>query len=261
VEENESVSDDVMLSVERVSKTFGGVKAVDDVTLTVKRGSVTGLIGQNGSGKTTLFNLISGVWKKDPGGSVTFGGKKIDRLPPHKIFQLGLGRTFQTPRLFAGMTVLENTMVAAKGQKGERPFVAPFPSKWEGQELELARKAQGQMKPLEIEQLHSRWSSEVSGGQMKLVQLSNAIMGDPKMLLLDEPTAGVAPRLAQDIFQSISHERDSKGTTFFIIEHRLGVLFRHVDTVLFMHQGRIVAQGSPEEIVRDQRLVDAYLGR
>jgi len=117
------------------------------------------------------------------------------------------------------------------------------------------------MEPLEIDRLHDRWSNEISGGQMKLVQLSNAIMGDPRMLLLDEPTAGVAPRLAQDIFQSIADERDKKGTTFFIIEHRLGVLFKHVDTVFVMHQGKIITSGSPESIVKDEKLVDAYLGR
>lgn len=255
------MSAEAILSVERISKSFGGVRAVDDVSFSVKRGSITGLIGQNGSGKSTLFNLISGVWKKDPGGSVTFDGRRIDRLPPHKIFQLGLGRTFQTPRLFTGMTVLENTMLAAKGQKGERPSVAPFPARWEGQEVELAKKARSQMGPLEIEGIYDKWSNEISGGQMKLVQLSNAVMGDPRMLLLDEPTAGVAPRLAQDIFQSIADERSQKGTTFFIIEHRLGVLFKHVDTVLFMHQGRIIAEGKPEEIVKDQRLLEAYLGR
>jgi branched-chain amino acid transport system ATP-binding protein len=255
------LSAEAILSVERISKSFGGVRAVDDVSFSVKRGSITGLIGQNGSGKSTLFNLISGVWKKDPGGSVTFDGRRIDRLPPHKIFQLGLGRTFQTPRLFTGMTVLENTMLAAKGQKGERPSVAPFPARWEGQEVELAKKARSQMGPLEIEGIYDKWSNEISGGQMKLVQLSNAVMGDPRMLLLDEPTAGVAPRLAQDIFQSIADERSQKGTTFFIIEHRLGVLFKHVDTVLFMHQGRIIAEGKPEEIVKDQRLLEAYLGR
>jgi branched-chain amino acid transport system ATP-binding protein len=255
------MSDDAILSVEKVSKSFGGIKAVDDVTLTVKRGSIVGLIGQNGSGKSTLFNVISGVTRKDSGGSITFEGKRIDRLPTHKIFDLGLGRTFQTPRLFPGMKVLENTMLAAKGQKGERPSVALFPSRWEGQEVDLAGKARDQMKRLEIDAIYGKWSNEISGGQMKLVQLSNAIMGDPKMLLLDEPTAGVAPRLAQDIFQSITDERNRKGTTFFIIEHRLGVLFSHVDTVMFMHQGKIITQGSPEEIVKDERLIDAYLGR
>lgn len=231
------------------------------MTLEVKKGGIVGLIGQNGSGKSTLFNLISGVMKKDPGGSVRFDGRPIDRLPPHKIFALGLGRTFQTPRLFSGMTVLENSLLSPKGQKGERPFIAPFHSRWESQELDLAGKAKTELTRLEIEKLYDKWSNEISGGQMKLAQLSNAVMGDPKMLLLDEPTAGVAPRLAQDIFESITAERDKKGTTFFIIEHRLAVLFKHVDTVMFMHQGKILAQGSPEEIVKDERLLDAYLGR
>jgi branched-chain amino acid transport system ATP-binding protein len=247
--------------VENISKSFGGIRAVDDVSLEVERGSIVGLIGQNGSGKSTLFNLITGVLKKDPGGSVKFEGKSVDRLPPHKLFALGLGRTFQTPRLFSGMTVLENSMLSPKAQKGESPFTAPFRSRWEPQELSLAGKAKDQMARLEIDKIYGKWSNEISGGQMKLASLSNAVMGDPKMLLLDEPTAGVAPRLAQDIFQSIGAERESKGTTFFIIEHRLAVLFKHVDTVLFMHQGKILAQGSPEEIVKDERLIEAYLGR
>ena len=252
---------DIILRVENVSRSFGGVKAVDDVTLSVKRGSITGLIGQNGSGKSTLFNMISGTERIDSAGSVVFDGKRIERLPPHKILQLGLGRTFQTPRLFTGMTVLENTMLGAKGQKGEAATVAPFRSKWESQEIDLGKKARDQMKLLEIEGLYGKSSGEISGGQMKLLQLSNAIIGEPKMLLLDEPTAGVAPRLAQDIFQSIANVREKKGTTFFIIEHRLGVLFKHVDTVLVMHQGKIITSGSPESVVKDEKLVEAYLGR
>jgi branched-chain amino acid transport system ATP-binding protein len=254
------LSNSIILRVEDISKSFGGLKAVDQVTLSVKRGSVTGLIGPNGSGKSTLFNIISGIEKKNPGGSVEFDGTRLDRLSPHKRFELGLGRTFQTPRLFTGMRVLENTMLAAKGQRGERPFIAPFPSRWEWQENELAEKAKDQMELLEVDELYDKPPNEISGGQMKLVQLSNAVMGDPKMLLLDEPTAGVAPRLAQDIFQSITNEREQKGTTFFIIEHRLQVLFRHVDTVFVMHQGRIITQGAPESIVKDQKLVEAYLG-
>jgi branched-chain amino acid transport system ATP-binding protein len=246
--------------VQDISKSFGGVTAVDGVSLSVNRGSITGLIGPNGSGKSTLFNLISGAEKKNHGGSIEFEGKVIDGLPPHKRSELGMGRTFQTPRLFSGMTVLENSMVAPKGQKGERPFVAPFRGRWETQELELAKKAHAQMSRLEIDKLYGKLTSEISGGQMKLAQLSNALMEDPKMLLLDEPTAGVAPRLAQDIFQSITNERQEKGTTFFIIEHRLEVLFKHVDTVFVMHQGRIIMEGKPESIVKDKRLVEAYLG-
>jgi branched-chain amino acid transport system ATP-binding protein len=254
------LTDEDILRVQGISKSFGGVTAVDGVSLAVKRGSITGLIGPNGSGKSTLFNLISGAEKKNPGGSIEFEGRAIDGLPPHKRSALGLGRTFQTPRLFTGMTVLENTMVAPRGQKGERPFVAPIRRRWEGQEIELAKKAQEQMTRLEIDKLYGKLASEISGGQMKLAQLSTALMEDPKMLLLDEPTAGVAPRLAQDIFQSITDERQQKGTTFFIIEHRLEVLFKHVDTVFVMHQGRIIAEGRPESIVKDKKLIDAYLG-
>ncbi len=242
-----------------MSKRFGGVRAVDGASLSVQKGSITGLIGPNGSGKSTLFNLISGTEKKD-GGSVQFDGTRIDGLSPHKIFELGLGRTFQTPRLFSGMSVLENAMVPYKRQKGENPFLAPFKSKWEEQELKVAEKAREEMKALEIEKLYSKESDEISGGQMKLLQLAAGLMGDPKMLLLDEPTAGVAPRLAQDIFESIAKERKNRGTTFFIIEHRLEVLFRHVDKVLVMHQGKIITEGKPNEVVKDRRVIDAYLG-
>jgi branched-chain amino acid transport system ATP-binding protein len=254
------LTDEDILRVQGISKSFGGVTAVDGVSVAVKRGSIAGLIGPNGSGKSTLFNLISGVEKKNPGGSIEFEGRAIDGLPPHRRAALGLGRTFQTPRLFNGMTVLENTMLAPRGQKGERPFVAPIRRRWEGQEMELAKKAQEQMTRLEIDKLYGKLTSEISGGQMKLAQLSTALMEDPKMLLLDEPTAGVAPRLAQDIFQSITDERQQKGTTFFIIEHRLEVLFKHVEIVFVMHQGRIIAEGRPESIVKDKKLIDAYLG-
>jgi ABC-type branched-subunit amino acid transport system ATPase component len=254
------LTDETILRITGISKSFGGVKAVDGVSLSVKKGSITGLIGPNGSGKSTLFNLISGAEKKNSGGSIEFDGKQIDALPPHKRSELGMGRTFQTPRLFPGMTVLENTMVAPQGQRGERPLIAPLRRRWEGQEIELAQKAKDQMTRLEIDKLYGKLTSEISGGQMKLAQLSNALMQDPKMLLLDEPTAGVAPRLAQDIFQSITNERQVRGTTFFIIEHRLEVLFKHVDTIFVMHQGSIIMEDKPEAIVKDKRLAEAYLG-
>ena len=253
------MSDDEMLRVENLTKRFGGVRAVDGTSLSVKKGSVTGLIGPNGSGKSTLFNLISGAEKQDSG-SIYFDGKRIDKLPPHKIFELGMGRTFQTPRLFNGMSVLENTMLPAKGQKGESPLYALFKGRWESEELKFAEKARDELKALEIETLYSKKSDEISGGQMKLLQLAVGLMGDPKMLLLDEPTAGVAPRLAQDIFESIARERENRGTTFLIIEHRLEVLFRHVDHVLVMHQGKIITDGKPDSVVKDQRVIDAYLG-
>ncbi|HYB04173.1 MAG TPA: ABC transporter ATP-binding protein [Nitrososphaerales archaeon] len=252
-------SDDPILKVENISKTFGGIEAVDGATLSIQRGSITGLIGPNGSGKSTLFNIISGTESKF-GGKVFFEGQMINGMPPHRIFELGLGRTFQIPRLFTGMTVLENAMLGGKKQQGEDPLAAPFPQRWESGEMELARKAKDQLTALEISQLYTKLSSEISGGQMKLLQLANALAGEPKMLLLDEPTAGVAPRLAQDIFESIKKLSEDKGTTFFIIEHRLEILFKHVEKVFVMHQGQIIAAGSPVEIVKDAKVIEAYLG-
>ena len=250
---------DAILRAENISKTFGGIRAVDGVSLSIRRGSIAGLIGPNGSGKSTLFNLISGTESKFAG-KVYFEGKMINGMSPHRIFELGLGRTFQIPRLFTGMTVLENAMLAGKKQKGEDPLIAPFPNQWEAGEIALAQKAKDQLTALEVSQLYGKLSSEISGGQMKLLQLANALVGEPKMLLLDEPTAGVAPRLAQDIFESIERLCKAKGTTFFIIEHRLEVLFKHVEQVFVMHQGQILASGTPAEIVKDTKVIDAYLG-
>jgi len=158
------------------------------------------------------------------------------------------------------MSVLENAMLAGKNQKGENPLIAPFSSRWESGEMELAKRTKDQLEALEIAHLYDKPSSEISGGQMKLLQLANALAGDPKMLLLDEPTAGVAPRLAQDIFDSIEKQCKEKGTTFFIIEHRLQVLFKHVEQVFVMHQGRVISEGKPSEIIKNQRVIDAYLG-
>jgi branched-chain amino acid transport system ATP-binding protein len=253
------VQGDIILRVENITKSFGGIKAVNGATLSVKRGSITGLIGPNGSGKSTLFNIISGTQGKF-GGSVYFNENRINGMPSHKIFELGLGRTFQIPRLFTGMSVLENSMLAGKKQKGEDPLLAPFPSKWESGEMELAKRAQDRLKTLEISHLYDKPSSEISGGQMKLLQLANALIGDPKMLLLDEPTAGVAPRLAQDIFASIEKQCKETGTTFFIIEHRLQVLFKHVDQVFVMHQGKVIFEGKPSDTIKNQGVIDAYLG-
>jgi branched-chain amino acid transport system ATP-binding protein len=248
-----------ILSIENISKSFGKIRAVDGVSLSIKRGSIVGLIGPNGSGKSTLFNVIARTEGKFEG-SVVFDGKRIDGLPPHKIFELGLGRTFQTPRLFTGMTVLENSMVSGKHQGGENPLVAAFPKRWEVGESRLAERAKDQLSALEISNMYDKNSLEISGGQMKLLQLTNALVGEPKMLLLDEPTAGVAPRLAQDIFASVTKQCKEKGTTFFIIEHRLQVLFKHVEKVFVMHQGKIIAEGAPAEVVKDTQVIEAYLG-
>jgi len=248
-----------ILEVSGLRKSFEGLHAIDGVDLKVKRGSITGLIGPNGSGKSTLFNVIGGTIRRDAG-VIVFDGRKIDLLQPHKIFKLGLGRTFQTPRLFFGMTVLENALLVPKDQKGENPLNAMFHQRWDEEELGNAKKASELLEFLEIKQLYDKWSSDISGGQMKLLQLAAAFMGDPKMLMLDEPAAGVAPRLARDIFKSIETRRKRAGTTFLIIEHRLEILFDFVDYVYVMSRGKVIAEGKPDQVVKEQSVIDAYLG-
>jgi branched-chain amino acid transport system ATP-binding protein len=248
-----------ILRLQRVEKRFGGLRAVAGVTADVREGEIVGLIGPNGSGKTTLFNVVSGVYRPD-GGTIEFRGERIDGLDPWDVFARGLVRSFQNPRLFRGMTVVENALVPARGQKGERLAAAPFPERWEDQEVDLAERALETLARNRLEAVRLHWATEVSGGQMKLLEVSRAMMGEPKLLLLDEPTAGVAPKLAEDIFDAIVSLRHEYGLTFLIIEHRLDVLLDHVERVLVMHEGRILFDGDPKAAVQDPAVVDAYLG-
>ncbi len=248
-----------LLRLEDVRKHFGGVRAVDGATAQIQEGTLVGLIGPNGSGKTTLFNVITGVYQAD-GGSIRFAGERIDGLEPDAVFAKGVVRCFQNPRLFRGMTVMENALVPPRGQIGEKPLHAPFPSRWTDQELRLAAKALQTLAAQQLAVVRSNWASEISGGQMKLLEVSRALMGEPRLLLLDEPTAGVAPKLAAEIFEGIVRLQKDLGLTFVVIEHRLDVLFDYVERVLVMHQGRILFDGHPDEAVKDAGVIDAYLG-
>jgi len=248
-----------ILEVENVKKRFGGVVALDGVTMKVRRNSMTALIGPNGSGKTTLFNVIAGVYKPDEG-RVIFDGREITGMPPERIYHLGLVRTFQVPRMFKGMTVFENVLTAARHNPGEKYSKSILRHIWEKIELQIASKAVDTLELLKILHVARNLSSAISGGQMKLVELARGLMSDPKMLLLDEPAAGVNPTLAHEIFRFLTHLRDEKGMTMLIIEHRLDILFDYVDYVYVMHRGKIVAEGTPEEIVNNKVVVDIYLG-
>lgn len=242
-----------------VVKNFGSLRAVDKVSLTVKEGSLTGLIGPNGSGKSTLFNIISGIERADSG-KIYFLEHRIDGLPSHTIFGKGLVKSFQDPRLFLGMTVLDNVMLPARNQLGEKPYNAPFRSTWRDQEIDIADKARRVLNSLAMKGLFQQSAAEISGGQMKLLEVGRTLMGEPSMLLLDEPTAGVAPIRANEIFERMVYMRNELGTTFFIIEHRLEVLFNYVDYVYVMHRGKILAEGTPSKILEDDTVAEVYLG-
>jgi len=248
-----------LLELSDVHKHFGGVRAVDGVSVRIDRNELVGLIGPNGSGKSTLFNVISGVFAPDAG-EIYFEGERIDGLEPYDVFARGIVRSFQNPRLFVGMNVFENVMLAPRHQVGEHWSIAPFRSRWASQEAELAEKATETLHRMTLTPVALNRASEVSGGQMKLLEISRALAAEPKLLLLDEPTAGVAPKLSRQIFDSIRLMRDELGFTFLIVEHRLDVLFDYVERVLVMNNGRLIADGRPDEVVRDQRVIDAYLG-
>lgn len=250
----------VILQIKQVTKSFGGLKAVDSVSFEVEKGSMVGLIGPNGSGKTTLFNIISGLEKPDSG-EVFFDGKPIVGKSPDEIFKLGLVRSFQIPRIFSNVTVQENFLIPPPNQKGEVPRLAFLKRVWKDQETDLSKKADEYLTLLNLSKVWKNWSSQLSGGQMKLVDMGRTLMGDPKMLLLDEPTAGVAPNIALEIFEQITNLNRKLGLTLLIIEHRLEILFDYIDHVFVMDAGKIIASGKPNEVVRNTQVIDAYLGR
>ena len=250
---------DDLLILKNVCKSFQRLRAVDDVSLTVARGHIVGLIGPNGSGKSTLFNVIAGMIPADSG-SIVFDGHEIARSNADAIFQLGLARSFQDPALFFRMTVLDNTLLPAKGQRGEKPRLAPFQRAWARQETELASTARELLDQVQLRGQFSQLAANISGGQMKLLDLGRSLMSRPKMLLLDEPTAGVSPKLARTIFEQVQQLRTTWGLTFFIIEHRLEILFDVVELVYVMHNGQLIARGTPAEIAANDYVREIYLG-
>ena len=217
------------------------------------------MIGPNGSGKSTLINLITGATQLSAG-RVIFAGDDISDLSPDAVFQLGIARGYQEPALYQKMTVLDNMLLPVKNQRGESPWRAPWWHTWQREEAEHAERALAALEQVQLAHQYDRLASDLSGGQMKLLEIARSLMGRPKLLLLDEPTAGVAPKLAYEIFQRIERLRQEHGITFLIIEHRLEILFDFADYVYVMHLGNLLAEGSVAEIARHATVREVYFG-
>jgi len=249
-----------ILEVDSVVKSFDGVRAVNGCSLSVRGGTITGLIGPNGAGKTTLFNLITG-FLKPTAGHILFQGERIDGLPPHRIFHRGIVRTFQIPRELKTMTVLENLMLVPPNQVGEQiwnPLLFGF--RVSRQERVIYDKALEVLEFVDLVHLRDEYAANLSGGQKKLLELARTLMTDPAMILLDEPGAGVNRVLMRKLVDNIETLCRDLGITFLVIEHDMDLITRLCNPVIVMSQGELLAEGTPEEIKQDERVLDAYLG-
>ncbi|WP_454754630.1 ABC transporter ATP-binding protein [Cupriavidus necator] len=248
-----------MLEVIHLSKSFGGFRAVSDVSFILRAGTITGLIGPNGAGKTTLFDTIAGRYRPTAG-RISFLGQRIDGVAPHQIFREGLVRTFQIPRPFPAMTVLENVMLVPIEQAGER-----FWTNWirrqtvRREELACRERAQEILAFMGLGALAGEFAANLSGGQQKLLELARVLMARPRLILLDEPGAGVNPTLLGTIMDKLK-ELNARGITFLVIEHNMDLIMTLCDPVLVMAQGKLLLEGTPAEVRCDTRVLDAYLG-
>ncbi|WP_206022108.1 ABC transporter ATP-binding protein [Salarchaeum sp. JOR-1] len=252
-------TEDVVLSVEDLVKSFGALVATDHATFEVERGTITGLIGPNGAGKSTLFNLISGFYEADEG-RVEVNGTDVTGMEPYEVAEYGLIRTFQTPRKLEGMTVREAMLVGPRNQPGES-FVKLFTDPESVREYEQKNldDAQQILEDFEIDHLATQPATKISGGQMKLVELARAMLADPEILLLDEPAAGVNPTLRKQLAEQI-RRLNEQGTTFLLIEHDMEFVMSLADPVIVLDRGSVLMEGTPTEVQNDDRVIDAYLG-
>lgn len=249
-----------ILQTKEIVKAFGGLKALDACTLSVRPRTITGLIGPNGAGKSTLFNTIMGLYAPDAG-EVYFNGERIDGQPSYRIVQKGLAKTFQIPRELRNLTVLENLMISAKDLPGEHlPNLFLFPHRVKAREREAQGRAEELLEFVGLSNLRDEYAKNLSGGQKKLLELSRALMSNPTLLLLDEPVAGVNPTLTLKILEAIA-DLKRQGRTIFLIEHDMEVVMNRCDWILVLHQGRKLAEGVPQTVKQDAQVVEAYLGQ
>jgi neutral amino acid transport system ATP-binding protein len=257
-----STKPDSILVVDNIVRQFGGMTAVDVNHLEVQRGIITALIGPNGAGKTTFFNLITGFDKPTSaktGAHWSFDGATLDKTSASSVAKAGMVRTFQLTKALSRMTVIDNMMLGAQNQSGENLFKSMFRPSWKGQEKQIELKADELLDRFKLLEKKNDYAGSLSGGQRKLLEMARALMSDPKMIMLDEPMAGVNPALTQSLLGHIQSLRD-EGMTVLFVEHDMHVV-RHIsDWVAVMAEGRLVAEGTADSVMSDTAVIDAYLG-
>jgi len=249
---------DPILIADSVKREFGGLTAVDVNHLEIQRGAITALIGPNGAGKTTLFNLLTGFDHAN-GGTWTFDGDSMSGIPPYKVARRGMVRTFQLTKALSKMTVIENMKLGAPKQRGETFWRALIPTTWRQQETEVTAKADALLVHFNLESKREDFAGSLSGGQRKLLEMARALMVEPKLVMLDEPMAGVNPALKQSLLDHI-RELKVQGMTVLFVEHDMDMVRDVSDWVVVMGQGRIIAEGPPDQVMQQRAVIDAYLG-
>ena len=252
-----SAKADPILVANGIRRQFGGLVAVDVDHLEVQRNSITALIGPNGAGKTTFFNLLTG-FDQPNSGTWTYDGTSMNGLAPHKSAKLGMVRTFQLTKALSRMSVIQNMLLGADHQKGEKVF-AGILGRWKQQEAENTVRADALLSRFKLDHLRAEFAGSLSGGQRKLLEMSRSLMVEPRMVMLDEPMAGVNPALKQSLLDHIKLLK-GEGRTVLFVEHDMDMVMEISDWVVVMAEGRIIAEGPPESIGKNQEVIDAYLG-
>jgi neutral amino acid transport system ATP-binding protein len=249
---------DPIITIDHVKRSFGGLTAVDVEHLEIPRGVITALIGPNGAGKTTLFNLLTGFDVPDTG-TWDFQGTSLAGVPSFKVAQMGQVRTFQLTKALSLLTVIENMKLGAKGQKGESLLKALIPSTWKKQDKEIEAKAMELLAKFKLDTKKDDFAASLSGGQRKLLEMARALMTDPVLVMLDEPMAGVNPALTQSLLEHVLNLK-AEGMTVLFVEHDMHMVRHIADWVVVMAEGKVVAEGPPDTVMKEQAVIDAYLG-